>query len=66
MSQSIEQKVEQWLTGTYDQATKEAILDLQSKNKEELADSFYRNLEFESKTSSYRDLEEKRKRLYRF
>ena len=46
MSQSIEQKVEQWLTGTYDQATKEAILDLQSKNKEELADSFYRNLEF--------------------
>ena len=46
MSQSIEQKVEQWLTGTYDQATKEAILDLQSKNKEELADSFYKNLEF--------------------
>jgi len=46
MSQSIEQKVEQWLTGTYDQATKNAIIDLQSKNKEELADSFYRNLEF--------------------
>jgi len=46
MSQSIEQKVEQWLTGTYDQATKDAIIELQSKNKEELADSFYRNLEF--------------------
>jgi len=46
MSQSIEQKVEQWLTGTYDQATKNAIIELQSKNKEELADSFYRNLEF--------------------
>jgi phosphoglucomutase len=46
MSQSIEQKVEQWLAGTYDQDTKDAIIELQSKNKEELADSFYKNLEF--------------------
>jgi len=46
MSQSIEQKVEQWLTGTYDQDTKDVIIELQSKNKEELADSFYKNLEF--------------------
>ena len=46
MSLSIEQKVEQWLTGNYDQATKDAIALMQSKPGDELADSFYRNLEF--------------------
>jgi len=46
MSQSFEQKVQQWLAGSYDQATKDAIIELQAKNKEELADCFYKNLEF--------------------
>ncbi len=46
MSLTIAQKVEQWLTGNYDQATKDAIAIMQSKPGDELADSFYRNLEF--------------------
>ena len=46
MSLTIAQKVEQWLAGNYDQATKDAITLMQSQSGEELADSFYRNLEF--------------------
>lgn len=46
MSLTIAQKVEQWLAGNYDQATKDAIALMQSKPGDELADSFYRNLEF--------------------
>ena len=46
MSLTIAQKVEQWLTGNYDQATKDAITLMQSQPGDELADSFYRNLEF--------------------
>jgi len=46
MSLTIAQKVEQWLTGNYDQATKDAITSMQSKPGDELADSFYKNLEF--------------------
>jgi phosphoglucomutase len=46
MSLTIAQKVEQWLTGNYDQVTKDAITAMQSKPGDELADSFYRNLEF--------------------
>ena len=46
MSLTIAQKVEQWLAGNYDQATKDAITSLQLKSGDELADSFYRNLEF--------------------
>jgi phosphoglucomutase len=43
MDYSIQDKVSVWLSGNYDQATKEAIANLQP---DELADSFYRNLEF--------------------
>jgi phosphoglucomutase len=43
MDQSIQDKVAVWLSGNYDQATKDAIAALQP---DELADSFYRNLEF--------------------
>jgi len=43
MDQSIQDKVLVWLSGNYDQATKDAITALQP---DELADSFYRNLEF--------------------
>ena len=46
MSLSIAQKVEKWLAGNYDQATKDAITLMQSQPGDELADSFYRNLEF--------------------
>ena len=46
MSQSIEQKVEKWLSGNYDQATKDAIIAMQTQGGDELADCFYRNLEF--------------------
>lgn len=43
MDHSIQDKVSVWLSGNYDQATKEAIASLQP---DDLADSFYRNLEF--------------------
>ena len=43
MDHSIQDKVSVWLSGNYDQATKDAISSLQT---DELADSFYRNLEF--------------------
>ena len=46
MSLTISQKVEQWLAGNYDQTTKDAIAFMQSQPGDELADSFYRNLEF--------------------
>ncbi|MFA9206570.1 MAG: phospho-sugar mutase [Burkholderiaceae bacterium] len=46
MSLTIAQKVEQWLAGNYDQATKDAIAFMQSQPGDELADSFYKNLEF--------------------
>jgi len=43
MDHSIQDKVSVWHSGNYDQATKNAIANLQP---DELADSFYRNLEF--------------------
>ena len=43
MDQSIQDKVSVWLSGNYDQGTKDAITAL---HPDELADSFYRNLEF--------------------
>ncbi len=46
MSEMIELNVQRWLSGNYDANTKQIILDLQANNKEELQDSFYRNLEF--------------------
>ena len=46
MELAIQQKVESWLKGNYDEATKSAIRNLQKDNPTELADAFYRNLEF--------------------
>ena len=43
MDHSIQDKVSVWLSGNYDEATKNAINSLQP---DELADSFYRSLEF--------------------
>jgi phosphoglucomutase len=39
-------KVNNWLTGNYDQETKNEIIRLQKENPAELTDSFYQNLEF--------------------
>ncbi|MCH5717521.1 phosphohexomutase domain-containing protein [Niabella hibiscisoli] len=46
MDNAIQQKVDQWLQGNYDEETKKAIQRLQAENTNELADSFYQNLEF--------------------
>jgi phosphoglucomutase len=46
MDAAIESKVQQWLDGNYDAATKAAIKTMQVENQQELAESFYRNLEF--------------------
>jgi phosphoglucomutase len=46
MDTAIQQRVNTWLEGNYDQATKNAIQSLQTTNPDDLADSFYRSLEF--------------------
>ncbi len=46
MDAAIQERVNVWVKGNYDQATKEAISQMQTKNTDELADSFYRDLEF--------------------
>jgi phosphoglucomutase len=46
MDAAIQDKVNIWLNGNYDQATKDLIKQLQSNAPDELADAFYRNLEF--------------------
>lgn len=46
MDAIIEQKIQTWLSGAYDEKTKQEIKDLQKKNGDELADAFYKNLEF--------------------
>jgi phosphoglucomutase len=46
MSTDIDQKVAIWLSGNYDEATKNSIRDLQANQPGELAESFYKNLEF--------------------
>jgi phosphoglucomutase len=40
------QKIDQWLSGNYDQAVKDEILDLQKADPAALEDAFYKNLEF--------------------
>lgn len=46
MDAAIQQKVDIWLNGNYDQATKDEIKKLQTENPDELTDAFYQNLEF--------------------
>lgn len=46
MDAAIQANVNTWLNGNYDQDTKNQILALQASNPDELADAFYRNLEF--------------------
>ncbi len=46
MDAAIQQKVNTWLNGNYDQATKDEINRLLKENPDELTDAFYQNLEF--------------------
>jgi phosphoglucomutase len=46
MNATIEAAVQKWLNGQYDEATKAEIRSLQANQPQELADSFYRSLEF--------------------
>ena len=46
MDAAILEKVNIWLSGNYDDATKDAIKKMQDEAPDELAESFYRNLEF--------------------
>lgn len=46
MDALIQQKVEAWLAGNYDVATKSVIQQLQQEDPKELEDAFYKNLEF--------------------
>jgi phosphoglucomutase len=46
MDATIKSKVESWLKENFDRATRTEISDLQKSNPAELADAFYRNLEF--------------------
>jgi phosphoglucomutase len=46
MDQNIQLKVDKWLTGNYDESVKSSIKEMQQNNPDELADAFYKNLEF--------------------
>ena len=46
MDSTILSKVNEWLQGNYDEATKNTIKKIQSENEQELTESFYKNLEF--------------------
>jgi len=46
MEAVIQERSANWLTGNFDAETKEAIKKMKTENPKELAESFYRNLEF--------------------
>ena len=46
MEAAIQQKIDTWLNGNFDEDVKSQIKKLQTTNPDELADAFYRNLEF--------------------
>lgn len=46
MDASIQKKVATWLNGNFDDDTRNEVKRLQQENEGELADAFYRNLEF--------------------
>lgn len=47
MEKIVEERINSWLSGAYDEETKKEIRDLiDSKNEKELTDAFYRDLEF--------------------
>lgn len=46
MNIATQQKIDKWLLGNYDEATKASIRNKQTENSDELEDAFYKNLEF--------------------
>lgn len=46
MNEKIQQKVEVWLNGNYDEATKNEIRRMQKENPDDLVEAFYKDLEF--------------------
>lgn len=46
MDKQIQDRVDKWLDGNFDSAVKEEIKRMQQEHPAELADAFYRNLEF--------------------
>lgn len=46
MNDAIQERINIWVNGNYDAIIKSTIADLQKNNPDELADAFYRNLEF--------------------
>jgi len=46
MDDAIMQRVKVWKDGNFDEATKQEVIRLEKENPTELADAFYRNLEF--------------------
>jgi len=46
MDQLIKQKIDQWISGNYEQSVKDEILRLQKDHPDDLIDAFYKNLEF--------------------
>lgn len=46
MDAAIQDKVNVWLNGNFDQDTKDQIIQLQAGNEADIADAFYKNLEF--------------------
>jgi len=46
MDAAIQEKIDVWLNGNFDQQTKDEIRRLQKENPDQLADAFYQDLEF--------------------
>jgi phosphoglucomutase len=46
MQEKTEKKINEWLTGKYDEATKKEIQNLQKVDPSQLEDAFYKDLEF--------------------
>jgi phosphoglucomutase len=46
MDSIIQQSINKWLNGSFDEEVKKQIQEMQNDNSEDLVDAFYRNLEF--------------------
>lgn len=46
MDSAIQLKIDNWLSGNYDEVTKEGIKKMQEENPDDLVEAFYQNLEF--------------------
>lgn len=46
MDSIIQQSIDKWLNGSFDEEVKKQIREMQNKNSDDLVDAFYRSLEF--------------------